>query len=689
MRMFRTAYGFLLATMVLAVSMLWAQTPGRRPRDGARRGARPAANQPPAKIDPRAKTMKPYFATCRQTFTIVFKNTTAARAAKVRPLPLYDGKEWAISCRWDDNSPSDVRMRNLMDKYGFKGTFYMNSGRQGYWGKSYGLVKNNKDVDRMLVAAGRHTIGGHGARHPSLGVLSRNRIFEEAMRVRADRESTSDTPICSYSFSNMNWSNAIEGMTIGLDIGEALFRAGYYHNANARYLAQTGLKFPACWLLPWDGAAMQRWVEAMERFQANESIRRDNPCLSFSMHAPAYGTEEKWKRLEEKFRNYGGRKEWWYCNQSEYAAYRLQFAHTKVETAVEGNRLVVTLDRPALRDLNDNVPLTFDIEGTDAVVEVQAEDAKVEKSADGWKRFHLHHDGTQKLPERIGWVHNRDNRSEPGASDVDEDFPKLTGLLWREGESLKLSLRNGGEAPLEDVRITYRLPPAFADGMTIRPVERIAPGAEHSDTLRLRQATDDYRFHSGVAFFAAQVDFVRGGKGGRLHLTAGVVNPKEDESYPVGRFLVLGQAPTETLTPEVVKRAAEGDFAPVTAGTKAFHWKPTGRAFVEFLHPEAIYGKPPAAERMLQGGYLLATIIRSPKAQTLEMALPARRSGFSGVYLNGRQVEDVSLALKEGANLLLLVYGRGRDRAILFRLVSSGTGQRAADIRYELPKVDG
>ena len=327
----------LLMTLMLSVTTLWGQ------QRGGRRGARPAANQLAVKIDPRAKTMKPYFATYRQTFTIVFKDAASARAAKVKALGLYDGKEWAISCRWDDNSPSDIRMRDLMDKYGFKGTFYMNSRQQGYWGKSYGLVKNNKDVDRMLVASGRHTIGGHGARHPSLGVLSRNRIFEEAMRVRADRESTSDTPICSYSFSNMHWSNALEGVQISLDIAEALFRAGYYHNANARFLAQTGLQFPACWLLPWDGARMERWVAALKRFQGNESIRRDNPHLSFSMHAPAYGTEQKWNRLEEKFKNYCGRKEWWYCNHSEYAAYRLQFAHTKVETTVEGNRLLVKL----------------------------------------------------------------------------------------------------------------------------------------------------------------------------------------------------------------------------------------------------------------------------------------------------------------------------------------------------------
>jgi len=57
------------------------------------------------------------------------------------------------------------------------------------------------------------------------------------------------------------------------------------------------------------------------------------------------------------------------------------------------------------------------------------------------------------------------------------------------------------------------------------------------------------------------------------------------------------------------------------------------------------------------------------------------------VYLNGQEVKDDSLVMKEGANRLLLVYGRGRDRAILFRLVSPDTRQRAADIRYELPRI--
>ena len=49
----------------------------------------------------------------------------AAEKAKLNFLPLPPGKNVAFSCRWDDNNPSDIRMKKLMQKYGYKGTFYL------------------------------------------------------------------------------------------------------------------------------------------------------------------------------------------------------------------------------------------------------------------------------------------------------------------------------------------------------------------------------------------------------------------------------------------------------------------------------------------------------------------------------------------------------------------------------------
>ena len=66
----------------------------------------------------------------------------------------------------------------------------------------------------------------------------------------------------------------------------------------------------------------------------------------------------------------GRRPRWWYCNQGEYAAYRHQFLHTKLERRVDPGspeELVIVLSRPGPADLNDPVPLTFEVEGEGGV----------------------------------------------------------------------------------------------------------------------------------------------------------------------------------------------------------------------------------------------------------------------------------------------------------------------------------
>jgi len=641
----------------------------------------PEQEAPEVGLIQRQPDIKPYFEPYRQTLEITFADAESSQKAEIVVLPLYNGKKWAVSCRWDDNTPSNIRMAKLMDKHGIKGTFYVNGREQGYWGERYDYTGELDDIAGLLVASGNHTLGGHGDRHPSLGYLNRNRLWQEVMRVRIDREAQTDKPICSYSFSNMNWSNDIEGLEVTLDIAEALFRAGYYHNANSIYLERSGVNMPAANLLPWDKANANRIEAKIAEFTADRSLAEKNPNFTFNMHAAAINPEFQWQKYDRLFEKYKGRQEWWYCNQSQYGAYRLQYEEGKVEKKRDGGKVTLEVTRPVLLDLNNNIPLSFEITEVpkERVQKVSADNGQVEPFDGEYYCFNLYH--SDKLPAKIGWIANDDNHQKVKETDVDKDFGGFKALLRLDGTKLNLELANGGDE-LRDVRITYRLPLAWADGVEVRRKDKIAANASFSNEIMLKRAKSGFNYDVGVAFYAAQMDFICGDKAGRLYLTTSVRSNAEDADYPVGRFAFLGPIPDNEFSTEMAQAAAEGELESVAS----LKWQSTAE-YTDFLHANALVAEKPAAEHNLQGKYLLRTIVESEKAQKVRTIVPARRWGISSIYVNGEPAGGDTFELKAGDNVLLLVFGARGKRAPMFALAAPETGMMLKDIKYRLPET--
>lgn len=81
----------------------------------------------------------------------------ATRKPVITILPVYDGKTWAFTARWDDNNPNQLNMQKAMASLGLKGTFYLNgSDTSRQLGGAYA---------RQLSTEGCSVGGPH---HPSL-----------------------------------------------------------------------------------------------------------------------------------------------------------------------------------------------------------------------------------------------------------------------------------------------------------------------------------------------------------------------------------------------------------------------------------------------------------------------------------------------------------------------------------------
>jgi hypothetical protein len=665
-----------------------------------------------------------------QTLTVDFANEAAARVAKVEILPLYHGYEWAISSRWDDNIPTDIKMRQTLAEHGFRGTFYLNATDGGYYGNDYGLIapKDYSDLGRRL-ADGGFSIGGHTLTHPYLTCQARDQIFHEVMGIRADRESSSGCPINTFSFPFISFRNDIEGDTIHRDIAELMKRAGYCQIVEPWFDQPIHQGFLVANLLPADGKDID---EAFAGMLADKALQAREPNITFNMHV-WYATPEAWAKFEGQLIKYGRNPKWWYCNQSEYAAYRYQYAHTELRTQLDGRRLTATLKRPALLDLNHAVPLTLQISGVNAaeVRKLDCPTATVEPLKPGAAgcRYDLPHDRSQSLPKRIASLDFN-----PGERDSKQNpvFAGLNVLFQVDGDQLRCSLKNNGAA-LNQLLATYRLPLPYQPGVVRKTVAKVDagrtmalavpltlspektrihvtnPGECGASVLASRLSSEkgrlvsslapadtidgmasSFKYRSGEAWFYLQLDFIRDGSPGRLHLICRKPETTGDPAYPRDGFYVLGPLPDDEKAADDlaagIVAASDRKRTVTVAGGEPGKWTVKDKAVTELLDPEIICTRGESHADHPEY-YLLLTRIVVDKAEKLTV-LPVAGQ-FRAMYLNGRRVVGDTLDLHAGGNDLLLVYYSGKDKfsarhyGPFFRLLDPATGARATDVTYQ------
>ena len=232
---------------------------------------------------------------------------------------------------------------------------------------------------------------------------------------------------------------------------------------------------------PPDGRPIDR---AFAAFLADEDLHNENPCITYSMHS-WYDTPEEWSGFEADLDRYANRPQWWYCHQNEYGAYRAQYraaAQGTIET--NGSLLRYRFQRPSLLDLNDPIPLTFEITGVEpaSVTSIECPGTRIErtKAPEGTVRFHIHCPARSSLPIQIDHV-----ATDTGDSVASADFPAISGVLKCDGGVLILRLENAGPIPIQIERVAYRIPLRFGPGVVFRAGRELTAGQSYLDQLNL------------------------------------------------------------------------------------------------------------------------------------------------------------------------------------------------------------
>jgi len=644
----------------------------------------------------------PYFDTYEQSVTITFRDRQSAQAASIKVLPLYNGYEWAVSTRWDDNNPEDVKMRDVLAQHGYRATFYLNSPEQI-------PVPNWNDWEQSLFEGG-NTLGGHSWSHPFLTYCSRNTMFDQIARIRVEREASSDRAINSYAFSFCDFMNPVEGDIVREDIAELLFRAGYYHAANALFTKDLESRMLVSHLLPPDG--MAPIDDEFARILADPEIKKNNPNITFNMHV-WYKTPEAWANFEAELERYGHNPAWWYCNQSEYAAYRLQYLYTRVAPHAKREALELTLTRPVVPDLNDAIPLTLEIAGVaaEAVASISFAGGPIERrDENGSVRFELPHDPDQRLPERIGWIKNDENYSMLNTEMACDAFDGLLGNLHLDGDTVRLVLDNrGGALPLRALTIRYRLPLQHQMPAIRHFPSPLEAGGYLRDAIALTTANDaaqrsTAKYAAGSAFYVAQLDFRYGEKPARLYLTCNGAITRADAAFPAEGFVRLGPIPHNLFTLDWAEAAIAKPFVvPTLEGLGPLAWEPAAAAIPGRFDPEVVHttGRWLLQEADPKGYYLLRSTVGASHRHAVSWRYTP--DCVEAIYINGHKLEGDTATLERGPNDLVIVYAtvradfdpnnfetvfqtlRPSNAGFFLRAAAADTGTRLDSLRYRRP----
>ena len=106
---------------------------------------------------------------------------------------MWNGKKKAVTFSFDDGVVQDIRLAKMLNKYGLRATFNINSGKLGV---TNSLVRNGHTVcrdrigeDELLSVYQGHEIAAHTLTHPNLTTVSDDVIIHE---VEEDRKRLSE-----------------------------------------------------------------------------------------------------------------------------------------------------------------------------------------------------------------------------------------------------------------------------------------------------------------------------------------------------------------------------------------------------------------------------------------------------------------------------------------------------------------
>lgn len=242
-----------------------------------------------------------------------------------------DGMKKALTFSYDDGTVHDRRFVDLMNTYGMRGTFNLNS---GLFGRKEQAVINGIDTDFSRIDAEEvktlfegHEISAHAVNHPSLTELPMAVAREEVAEDRKNLEALAGYPVTGFAYPYGTYNDKVE---------EVLAQCGIKY---ARTVVSTeDFELPQEFL-EWHTTCHHenpKLMEIAERF-VNEKPQEARVFYVWG-HSYEFAQKNNWQMIEDFFRYMQEHKEGvWFATNGEIADYTLAFR--QLQTSSDGKIL--------------------------------------------------------------------------------------------------------------------------------------------------------------------------------------------------------------------------------------------------------------------------------------------------------------------------------------------------------------
>ena len=209
------------------------------------------------------------------------------------------GKHKALTMSYDDGKRQDVRLLEIFNRYGIKGTFHLNSGLFG--------DPNRVKPEEVRALYEGHEVSCHTVTHPTIARCPLPEVAAEVLEDRKALEKLTGYPVRGLSYPNGSVSQDIEALlpmcgirysrVVGSSDSFALPENPYRWQATCHH--------------------NHRLLELGEQFHGLHT-KQDLYLMYVWGHSYEFDDRDNWDLIENFCRMMGGQEDIWYCTNIEF-----------------------------------------------------------------------------------------------------------------------------------------------------------------------------------------------------------------------------------------------------------------------------------------------------------------------------------------------------------------------------------
>lgn len=229
-------------------------------------------------------------------------------------MKLKDGKSKVLTLSYDDGVVQDIRLISLMNKYGIKGTFNINSGlyleESAVREKYYGRMKLS-EAKELYINSG-HEVAVHAYTHPFLESLKSQEVINEIM---------SDRMAIERDYGTIARGMAYPYGTYNDEVVDVLRHCGICYSRTV--LSTLNFEFPQNWLTlhPTCHHNNPKLMELAERFLEGTKYKCKNLMFYIWGHSYEFDNQDNWQVIEDFFKVVSNKDDVWYATNIEIYDY--------------------------------------------------------------------------------------------------------------------------------------------------------------------------------------------------------------------------------------------------------------------------------------------------------------------------------------------------------------------------------